>query len=281
MNTLKICIDAGHNGKYNRSPLIPDYYESEMNWKLHLMLKEELEAYGAEVKITRNSLNEIVGGGDTKNGLTLRGAAAKGCDLFLSVHSNACNDASVDYPLACCCVSGAANDLGKALADKVAEIMGTRQTGRIINKKGNGGDYYGVLRGAASVGVPGVLLEHSFHTNARAAEWLLNEDNLRKLAKADAEVIAKHYGLEKPKATAQKPAEGAQEAFTPYRVKVICDGLNIRKTPAWNASDVVGTITDKGVYTIVEETDLNGTKFGKLKSGKGWISLGAKYVKKI
>jgi hypothetical protein len=57
--------------------------------------------------------------------------------------------------------------------------------------------------------------------------------------------------------------------------------LNIRKTPNWSASDVVGVIKDKGVYTIVAEKTLDGTKFGKLKSGAGWISLGSKYVKRI
>lgn len=69
--------------------------------------------------------------------------------------------------------------------------------------------------------------------------------------------------------------------FKPYIVKVICESLNIRKTPKWGNSDVVGTITDKGVYTIVDETMLGTTKFGKLKSGIGWISLGSKYVKKV
>ena len=32
----KICLDAGHYAKYNRSPVVPEYYESVMNWKLHL-----------------------------------------------------------------------------------------------------------------------------------------------------------------------------------------------------------------------------------------------------
>ena len=40
MAKIKICIDAGHYGKYNRSPVVPEYYESDMVWKLHLMQKE-------------------------------------------------------------------------------------------------------------------------------------------------------------------------------------------------------------------------------------------------
>lgn len=59
-----------------------------------------------------------------------------------------------------------------------------------------------------------------------------------------------------------------------YRVKVTADVLNIRKGPGVKFA-VVGKITGKGVYTIVEES--NG--WGKLKSGAGWISL--KYTKKV
>lgn len=33
--SIKICLDAGHYGKYNRSPAVKTYYESDMNWKLH------------------------------------------------------------------------------------------------------------------------------------------------------------------------------------------------------------------------------------------------------
>lgn len=69
--------------------------------------------------------------------------------------------------------------------------------------------------------------------------------------------------------------------FKAYKVKVVCSSLNIRKTPTWANSDVVGVIQDQGVYTIVGETMLGGTKFGKLKSGAGWISLASPYVKSL
>ena len=39
---IKICIDPGHYGKYNRCPSIPAYYESEVMWKLHLLQKKYL-----------------------------------------------------------------------------------------------------------------------------------------------------------------------------------------------------------------------------------------------
>jgi len=65
----------------------------------------------------------------------------------------------------------------------------------------------------------------------------------------------------------------------PYSVKVTADCLHIRKEAGINSAKV-GSIKDNGVYTIVEEKVGKGaTKWGKLKSGAGWISLD--YVKKL
>lgn len=61
--------------------------------------------------------------------------------------------------------------------------------------------------------------------------------------------------------------------FSPYRVRVTADVLNIRKGAGTNYG-TNGAIRDKGVYTIVQESTGQGaTKWGKLKSGAGWISL--------
>ena len=65
----------------------------------------------------------------------------------------------------------------------------------------------------------------------------------------------------------------SSSSFKSYTVKVTDSSLNIRKGPGTNY-DVVGVIKDKGVYTIVQESSGKGaTKWGKLKSGAGWISL--------
>lgn len=61
--------------------------------------------------------------------------------------------------------------------------------------------------------------------------------------------------------------------FTPYKVKVTASELFIRKGAGTNYGKN-GSIKDKGVYTIVQESTGQGaTKWGKLKSGAGWISL--------
>lgn len=188
---IKICLDAGHYGKYNRSPANKAYYESDMNWKLHLLLKKYLEEYGIEVILTRSKQEYDLG-------LTARGRVSKGCDLFLSIHSNAVGSyvkESVDFPVVYVPLDGTGHKVGRLLADTIAEVMGTTQKGEVMTRKGNNGDYYGVIRGAVSVGTPGLILEHSFHTNTRSTLWLLDDGNLDKMAKAEAKVLAEYFGL--------------------------------------------------------------------------------------
>ena len=192
-NKVKVCLDAGHVGsKYNQSPAVKTYYESAMVWSLHLKLKAALEARGLEVLTTRKTI-------DTKMDVYDRGTASKGCDVFLSLHSNACGTESVDYPV----VYRAHDNLNDAdavalqIARKIGTLMGTKQAGRTATRKNSsGGEYYGVLRGARAVGTPlYLLIEHSFHTNTAAAKWLSQDGNLEKLAEAEAELLAEHYGV--------------------------------------------------------------------------------------
>lgn len=69
------------------------------------------------------------------------------------------------------------------------------------------------------------------------------------------------------------------QTFKPYLVKVTTSVLNIRKGAGTNYG-TNGAIRDMGVYTIVAEANGQGaTKWGKLKSGAGWISLD--YTKKV
>ncbi|HCJ77273.1 MAG TPA: hypothetical protein DHV88_13090 [Roseburia sp.] len=69
-----------------------------------------------------------------------------------------------------------------------------------------------------------------------------------------------------------KSSEPEQKKVS-YRVRVSIKNLNIRKGPGTNY-DKTGKYTGIGVFTIVAEADGEGaTKWGKLKSGAGWISL--------
>lgn len=68
---------------------------------------------------------------------------------------------------------------------------------------------------------------------------------------------------------------GSNTSIT-YLVKINSpDGfVNIRKTPKFVDSDIVSKIENSNIkYTIIAETTVDGVKFGKLKSGAGWIAL--------
>lgn len=76
-----------------------------------------------------------------------------------------------------------------------------------------------------------------------------------------------------------KAANNFEKENNPYQVRITAKSLNIRNGPGIDNS-IVGCITDKGIYTIVDEKDGKGaSKWGKLKSGLGWISLD--YVNRV
>lgn len=255
-----VCLDAGHYGKYNRSPVVPEYYESDMNWKLQNLLKAELEKYGVKVIITRADKNKDLA-------LESRGKASKDADLFISLHSNATSAETTKYVVAMYQVDdncGEMDEQSKAFAAKIAktvgEVMGlpyqTWTTKSSSDRDGNGykDDYYGVLRGAHTVHTPSVIIEHGFHTNTATAKWLLVEANLKKLAVAEAKTIAEWFDVkqkeEKPVAitfalTLTELSEGARGA----QVKALQQLLmaNGIKLPKYGADADFGAETKAGV----------------------------------
>lgn len=219
----KICLDAGHVGsKYNQSPVVKTYYESAMVWALHLKLKAQLEARGFQVVTTRASI-------DTDLGVYERGTASKGCDIFISLHSNACGTESVDYPVVYRAYDNKNNvdTLALKLAKKVGELMGTTQAGRTATRKNSsGGEYYGVLRGARAVGTPYyMLIEHSFHTNTKATKWLSKDANLDKLAVAEADILAEFFGMESSTESEKTAIMGKAQA-TAQQMALFCRSKN-------------------------------------------------------
>lgn len=274
----KIMLDAGHTGAtYNRGA-VSAYYESAVMWTLHEYLAEELEKRGFQVGKTRKTIS-------TSMDVTARGKAAKGYDLLLSLHSNA-TDNNTTRRVACIYQTedsaGSWDTESRAVADKlaatIADVMGV--TWKNYSKLAGGdrdGDrkkddnYYGVLHGARLRKVPAVIVEHSFHTNPTTCRWLLNDANLRKLAKTEADCLADHYGLTVQKLpTHEKPDD--------YRVRVKVKDLRIRKGPGTNYAK--NGVIKPGTYTIVDEATGKGAKkWGKLKSGAGWIALD--YTEKV
>lgn len=220
--TIKIMLDPGHDkAKYNRGAH-PDYWEGAQMWKLYQFLRKELEAYGFVVGGTKTKCDQAVT-------VTARGRMAKGYDLLISLHSNACDSASVDRPVGiyfvddnCGKIDDISKEMAKLLSVTVEKTMGTQTAQQYSLKSakdrdGDGkknDDYYGVLYGAHQVGVPAIILENSFHTNRRAAEWLLKDSKLETLAIDLARTLANYYGLKKSSsgASTSTPSEASELA---------------------------------------------------------------------
>lgn len=246
----KICLDAGHVGsKYNQSPVVKTYYESAMVWALHLKLKAQLEARGFQVVTTRASI-------DTDLGVYERGMASKGCDVFISLHSNACGTESVDYPVVYRAYDNKNNvdTLALKLAKKVGELMGTTQAGRTATRKNSsGGEYYGVLRGARAVGTPYyMLIEHSFHTNTKATKWLSKDANLDKLAVAEADILAEFFGMESSTKSEKTAIMGKAQA-TAQQMALFCRSKN-------SAPQLTSCSLEQLAEMFIEEGEAEGVR---------------------
>lgn len=265
-----ITVDAGHTGSNYNKGAAPGYYESAVMWDLHQRFAEALAAYGPATRLTRTTL-------DANPGLIARGEMAKGSKAFISFHSNAEATGKASYPLGiyfvddnCGPIDEESKELAQMLSNTVAETIGTEQAARIwtrsssSDRDGNGykDDYYGVLRGAHSVGVPGVILECGFHTHAETAAWLMKDDNRQKLAEALAKTTADFYGYSKKTDTAP-----------------VQQGMNATEPAMQGPSDSIA-----GTYKVTANSGLNirngaGTKantFGKDKHVLVTIPKGTK-----
>lgn len=231
-NKFKVHIDPGHYGStYNKNTVGLDYYESAMTWKLSNYLKSELEALGVEVTLSRNNI-------DANPSLYDRGFGAKGCNLFLSIHSNACGTESVDYPVVYRGYDKTiADEFGLKLANLIQNLMGTKQNGRTATRKGDNGEYYGVLRGARAAGLDYYyIIEHSFHTNLNATKWLSNDENLKLLAKEEAKLIVTYFNVEVKETPKEEVKVETPKVDNYYRVR-----------KSWNDSK-----SQIGAYSILE-----------------------------
>lgn len=72
---------------------------------------------------------------------------------------------------------------------------GVDHPGTLCRRLGEHGDYYGVLRGAANAGVPGMIIEHGFHTVPKMREEAVFGELKLRWARADAEGIVEGFGF--------------------------------------------------------------------------------------
>ena len=196
----KIMLDAGHCIGANTPDIYPQYSEGTQMWKLHLMLKAELETYGFEVGTTRTEAEKTLDPDEVP-----RGEMSAGYDMFLSLHSNASSsNPEIDkvWVIYDWQDKNNASVFAETLGIVVRDVMNVsdydpRTKTKVINNQTV--NHHGVLRGAAGVAEADdpcplyYIIEHSFHTYLNSAIWLNSDANLQLLAEAEAKAIAEFY----------------------------------------------------------------------------------------
>lgn len=261
MATPIIALDVGHGLKTPGKQTPTGIKE----WALGDKVRDKVVAYLApyDVKIIHTDNDE----GNTDESLQSRVSKylSAGAKAFVSIHHNAFtgtwNGATGVEAYTDMNPIPADTALAEAIYNRLVKYTGLK--GRGIKKAA-----FTVINQNK---IPAVLIEGGFMDGSKDYKVITSEAGQDAYAKAVAEGLIEFCKLKKK----------AAPAFKPYLVKVKVGALNIRRTPNWNNSDVVGVITNRGTYTIVGETMLGSTKFGKLKSGAGWISLHPNYVKKV
>lgn len=210
-----VVLDPGHDGTHGGSPA-NGFVEAQLNLKIAQYCKAELEEYrGVTVYMTRDSSSCPSGGGD--NGLCIQRRADiarnMGANLFVSLHNNysdspSASGAEVWYPNQN--YNPWTSQVGGSAASKILEQLtslglhnrGTQIKNAQIDKypDGSAADWYGVIRHCKEYGIPGIIVEHAFMSNSSdAANFLSNDEGLKKLGVADATGIAQYFGLKKEK----------------------------------------------------------------------------------
>ena len=269
----KVYIGVGHGGS---DPGAVKYIvEKDVNLKMALACRDYLVAHGVTCKVSRESDKTVSITQKTNE------ANAWKADLALDIHNNA--GGGDGFEVFHSIHGGRGAELAKNIEAEVIKI-GQNSRG-CKTKKGRNGDYFGFIR---QTNMPAVICEGVFVDNVADASQADTDAECRAFGVAYAKGILATLGIKdsgatvptpkpakpaKPATPTPKPATPTKPTNGSYTVKVTTNALRIRSGAGTNYRQV-GLITDKGVYTIVAEASGAGaTKWGKLKSGAGWIAL--------
>lgn len=275
---FKIALDAGHGlktaGKRCKKSIDPnETREWVLNSRICEKIEEKLKAYDGWELLR---VDDTTGAKDISLSKRCKAANKFDADLYLSIHHNAGVKGGSGGGIVVYTWKKPDTELQKwqkLFYDALIEKTGLKGNRATPLAKSN---FYVLV----NTNMQAILVENGFMDSTADTPIILTEDFADKAAAAYVEVLAEIGGLTKL-AVKEETAEKEDSTFAAYRVKVLVSSLNIRKGPGTSYAKV-GQITDKGVYTIVEEASGN-TKYpwGRLKSGAGWISLSPSYTRKV
>lgn len=194
-----VVIDPGHGGYDGgaHSATTGDN-ESDLNWGIAKYMKAELETYaGVRVYVTRAN-NEW-------NTNTARAHMGKsvGADAVISIHNNSSANTGTSGFVAYGSVVDGYVEPTKNLCLNMARYaqaagLGLFSGGYLTRTGTNPAeDFYTVIDEGTKSGIPTIIVEHSFMTNASDSYFMHETENQRKVGVADATAVAEYFGLSK------------------------------------------------------------------------------------
>lgn len=241
---IVVVLDAGHGG-YDGGTVTGLRYEKTYNLAIAQYLKSELEADGRfKVIMTREDDTYL------KFLPRTRYALDSNADLFLSLHCNS-NDYTgvrgseayitvVDEFSAYTLADKILTKIASAVSIPYNKIESCDDTGDSLgiyywnsekqwdmpgdSSLGKKSDYYSVNTWCSKFGVPSIIVEHGYLSNSEDAKIIDDDENLKKIAKAEAEALAEYYFGHTHSFSAERlvdhPANCTLDGAMSYRCKV-------------------------------------------------------------
>ncbi|MCM1111828.1 MAG: N-acetylmuramoyl-L-alanine amidase [Muribaculum sp.] len=189
---IVIVIDPGHGGT-NGGTQSGHTIEKEMTMVTAKAMMQELEQYdNVEVWLTHSDDRDL----SLKERAEF--AAEKGADFLFSIHYNASENHSMfgtEVWVSCETPYNAYGYQFGYLHLQAMEEKGLFLRGVKNRKNAEGTDYYGIIREAAALSVPAVIIEHCYVDEERDAGYIQNEEGFAEFGRTDALSVAKYFGL--------------------------------------------------------------------------------------
>lgn len=258
-----VFLSAGHGGS-DPGAVAYGLKEKQINLNILLACKDELVRHGIKVYTSRTKDENDPVGEEVKE------ANKSKADVAVSFHTNAGKgDGSESYYY----TSSAKGKKLAQLCEKYVKTIG--QNSRGIKS----GDHLYFIK---HTNMPAVLCECAFIDNNKDNDIIDTVAEQKKFGVAYSKAILEYFGIAYK--TPSKPSKPSTSTKPEFLVMVDNvnkgDRLNIREQPS-STSRVTGRLeyNDPNKYTIIETKQIGKSKWGKLKSGKGWINL--YYTKRV
>lgn len=193
--TKLLVLDAGHGEDTYRttgSKGVGDFAEHSFNAEVVAQAKAHLEKRGFTVLLT-----QPLNGADVPLAKRTAEAIRAKADLILSFHADANHNKSARGHWAfywhSCEESRKFADTWSA---KLTEATGTKHRGNRAGSAGVEWPNFHMNRVPAKAGIPAVLMEHAFMTNAEDLALLQSDEFRAQSAEAAAKAVCEHYSVE-------------------------------------------------------------------------------------